>query len=154
MDKLDGEIVDNPGLGEIDGMKKSTQDESGEQGEGESQNASLSRFKRLLHLAKAFLPTGTQEPDTGYTGPFSYSVEFHTFIIGLSVGVTASTTGELQRAFGLLSLIFGSGRINQQASEEVTEQLTKEPAYFVIALVIGYAIPYVLNGRLLKLLGG
>lgn len=97
----------------------------------------LENYPRLK-LILAYLPTGATEEATDYDGILSYSVEWHAALIGVSVGMTAATTGETQLVMGLVSLALGLGRINQQASETVKAQLIKEPWYGIAGLAVGW----------------
>lgn len=100
------------------------------------------QLMRVFHLVQAFLPLGAKEPEDGYTGLLSYSVEWHTTIMGVSVGAMAATTGDTQQAFALISLALGLGRVQQQAVDTVEAQLREEPWYFIGGVALGYLLVY------------
>lgn len=112
---------------------------------GDDTSLDIGRVRRLLRLLRSVLPTGTTEPDQGYTGILSYSTEWHALIIGIVAGITANTTGHYQVAFGLVTIALGVGRANQQASEAVQAQLVKEPWYFFVGVGIGFVLPMILG---------
>lgn len=93
-----------------------------------------------LRILMAYLPVGPTEESTEYDGLLSYRVEWHAAILGLSAGLAAGTTGDLQLVLGLVSIALGIGRVNQQASAKVKSELVKEPWYAVGAAGIGYVV--------------
>lgn len=111
----------------------------------------LDRYPRLKTLL-AYLPTGATEEASDYNGILSYSVEWHAAVIGLAVGATAATTGNVQLVMGLISIALGLGRINQQASEKVKAQLVKEPWYGIFGAAIGYLAIGLSTGQLAEMI--
>lgn len=98
-------------------------------------------YRRLAPLI-AYLPTGTREEDTDRDGILSYSVEVHSAVIGLSIGMAAATTHDVEIAMTLVAVALGVGRMQQQFSEKVQWQLKKEPAYALGGFAIGYGVVY------------
>lgn len=94
-------------------------------------------YRRLSPLL-GYLPTGTQEEDTERDGLLSYSVEAHSAIIGVAIGATAATTGDVQLIMGLVAVALGVGRVQQQFSETVRSQILKEPWYSLTGAALGY----------------
>lgn len=93
-------------------------------------------MKELL----GYLPAGAHEPDEGYTGPFSYSVEVHAAVIGMATGIVAGTSGNIQLLVALIDVALLAGRGQQVFTETVTSQLKKEPWYALGMALVWYGI--------------
>lgn len=112
-----------------------------------SELVTMTRVNELL----GYLPTGAHEPDEGYTGFLSYSVEVHAAMIGIASGAVAATTGDIQLLLTLVDVALLAGRGQQVFTEKVTSQITKEPWYalgfaFATYLLLNYDISTVVNG--------
>lgn len=136
----------NPG---VEGMETGLQEDTDEV-ETKSPNAQPSEsasswqawYQRLKPLL-GYLPTGEFEEDTERDGLLSYAVEVHATVIGLSVGVAAATAGDMQLVMALVAIALGVGRVQQQFSESVREQVVKEPAYALAGVAIGWGVIHV-----------
>lgn len=115
------------------------------EGEPSSQPAADSNWQKwYLRLAPllGYLPTGEHEEDTERDGLLSYSVEVHVFAFGLSAGIAAASSGNMQLVMTLVGVALGIGRLQQpqSISETVREQVVKEPAYALGGAAIGWAV--------------
>lgn len=122
----------------VDGAKPPSQVHTRTSIEDESSRVGWKRYLRELKPLLGYLPTGAHESDSEYDGLFSYSVEIHAAIIGVAAGAFAATTGNLQAVMGLVAVALGIGRVQQP--QKITEQLKREPWYFLAALGITYLI--------------
>lgn len=98
-------------------------------------------YRRLAPLL-GYLPTGEYEEDTKRDGLLSYAVEWHALVIGVSIGAAAATTGDMELLMALVAVALGVGRVQQQFSETVQEQVLKEPPYALAGVAIGYGAVY------------
>lgn len=141
----------SPGVRGVDEPMQEDTDEV-EQEEPSSQPTADSNWQKwYLRLAPllGYLPTGEYEEDTERDGVLSYSVEGHASIIGLAIGATAATTGDMQLVMALITLGLGVGRVQQQFSETVREQVLREPWYAFGSAALGYlAVHYAQTGQL------
>lgn len=98
-------------------------------------------YRRLVPLL-GYLPTGEHEEDTERDGLLSYSVEVHVFAFGISAGIAAASTGNLQLVMTVVGVALGIGRLQQpqSISDTVREQIVKEPAYALGGAAIGWAV--------------
>lgn len=131
----------------VDGVESPLQEDTDEveQGEPSGQPAAESNWQKwYLRLAPllGYLPTGKHEEDTERDGILSYSVEVHAAVIGLSIGMAAATTHDIEIAMTLVAVALGVGRMQQQFSETVRWQLKQEPAYALGGFAVGYLAVY------------
>lgn len=131
----------------VKGMETPLQEDTDEVKDGEPSGEPTTEsnwqewYLRLAPLL-GYLPTGEHEEDTERDGLLSYSVEVHVFAFGLSAGIAAASTGNMQLVMTVVGVALGIGRLQQPQTitETVREQIVKEPAYALGGAAIGWAV--------------
>lgn len=102
-------------------------------------------LKKLIAFVKR--RSAAQESDTEYNGAFSYAGEFHSAIVGLSVGLTAGFTQAPEVAVALLAAtlgVKGAGKLSERIKSNVAvQEIRREPWYCAGSVIVGYGVAYV-----------
>lgn len=121
-------------------MQEDTDDVETEEPSGQpTADSNWERWYYQLQPLLGYLPLGAHEEDTEWDGPLSYRVEVASTAIGVSVGMAAASSGDMQLIMTLVALALGVGRVQQQFSETIEAQILAEPVHALAGVAIGYS---------------
>lgn len=102
--------------------------------------------KRLYELVREKLPDSGTESSTDRDGFLSYATEWHALTLGLALGVSIQSQGQLQRASQLVFSMLGLAKTRRSWNKKMLREGKKEPWYFLGGMVIGLLAALVLTG--------